>query len=220
MSAIRSMFSGTGEAQASVHGTRFAPGFNGTLEIRKALAKRSQKTGADLFIVELAVVSCDDENEYPRGAERVWIQSFIDRNTAQSAIKGFLMACYRVQQSKSLDYDFNPFVDVYLEQFVCSELNDLQGVIVDLETATIITQKKKEEFLLHKWRPFYLEGYRPPKTWEHAKHKVTQYQAEQGFILNGSRWEKAAQRVGAYRQWVEGDTMNGHVLRNGVWVPQ
>lgn len=220
MSAIRSMFHGTGDAQASVHGTRFEAGFNGTLEVKKALAKRSQKTGADLFIVELSVVSCDDENEYPRGCERVWIQSFIDSNTAKSAIKGFLMACYRVQQSKSLDSDFNPFVDIYLSEFVCSELNDLQGVVVDLETETIITQRKKEEFLLHKFRPFFLEGYSPPKTWEHVKQKVTQYQAEQGLILNGSRWERAAQRIGAYRQWAEGDVMNGHVFRNGGWVRQ
>lgn len=143
------IFDNLKEAKVFENGRKLPPGDH-TVIIDKCLTNRSARYGTDQYIVEFIVLTSTTAEV---GGRYSWVQSSRDMNSAQGAIKQFVLAVFKADKDK--DAAHYAQVEAQCEAIaIASAGNDqiLKGQKVAV-TNDIIKTKNGYDFNRHNWRP-------------------------------------------------------------------
>ncbi len=151
------LFSGIGDAPLFDRGVYIKPGFIGTLEVKRTIAKKTLKSGIG-FIVEFEVINSNME-EHPVGSKATWFQKMSDMTVALPAIKAFAAALsgYELHNKEAIEAEVAPELEEQLDIAVADEdgtegNNPFVGLTINLQTESTKTSKGFD-FTRHNWSP-------------------------------------------------------------------
>lgn len=179
------LWDGLDSAEIFEQGRYFPPGFKGVVEIERCIAKKSRKSGQDVFIVETKII-VGNLDGWGSGTSGTWCQSMKNRNVAMNAIIAFICSCFGLDKSKAfLEREVHPYAIPTMEQKIVGAVNGLAGRIMSLETWNKTTEEKKEDFTVHDWDLMnYAELNLPdPVPW--TQFRVARTPSGQGFGYPG-----------------------------------
>lgn len=156
------LFDGIEKAEIFERGRYLPPGFKGTVEVKRTLAKNSRQSGTG-FIVELTVVDVEQEGDADHelspvrlGEKRTWWQGLTNQDVALPAIKEFMavLAGYERHEKDAIARDVSPTLKSVLDYAIeHPDDNDLVGCKIRVETQHKTT-KQGRDFTLHNWTPY------------------------------------------------------------------
>jgi hypothetical protein len=144
------IFDGLKEAKVFENGRKLPPGEHVIL-IDKCLTNRSARYGSDQYIVEFLV---QESTTAEVGGRYSWVQSSRDLNSAQGAIKQFVLAVFKADKDK--DPAHYAQVEAQCEAAAVASVGADQifkGMKARV-TNDIIKTKNGHDFNRHNWRPF------------------------------------------------------------------
>lgn len=135
-----------------------------TLAVQKCIVKATQRSGICLIVeTEVLVSTCPMD---PPGSKRTWLVKLDNPNVGWPNIKGFIYAVLGLSAGKAEDAANCAAVDQVIKgimNLAVGERNMLSGAIANVDLTTILTEKKKEPFNRHQWRPaVYPDGVPRP----------------------------------------------------------